>query len=163
MFPRATEIVFLGWFGLAFALSAAGIFSALAAPPNYFTRTWQVEQGLPQNKVTAVVQTRDGYLWVGTYNELAWFDGVRFTKTTRWNCTIAASRVCLNWPLQTTGAVLLSVKNSPVVQGRAVSGNGLENRKRRNPKCARRGDKGVFFVLIKALAGGKTGHQCCCF
>jgi hypothetical protein len=42
-------------------------FSAPAAP-NYFTRTWQVEQGLPQNKVSAVVQTRDGYLWVGTYN-----------------------------------------------------------------------------------------------
>ena len=57
---------------------AAGFFSALAAP-NYFTRTWQVEQGLPQNKVTAVVQTRDGYLWVGTYNGLARFDGVRFT------------------------------------------------------------------------------------
>ena len=47
--------------------------------PNYFTRTWQVEQGLPQNKVTAVVQTRDGYLWVGTYNGLARFDGVSFT------------------------------------------------------------------------------------
>ena len=42
-------------------------------------RTWQVEQGLPQNKVTAVVQTRDGYLWLGTYNGLARFDGVRFT------------------------------------------------------------------------------------
>jgi len=54
------------------------LFSAAAAP-NYFTRTWQVEQGLPQNKVTAVVQTRDGYLWVGTYNGLARFDGVRFT------------------------------------------------------------------------------------
>lgn len=48
-------------------------------PPNYFIRTWQVEQGLPQNKVTAVVQTQDGYLWLGTYNGLARFDGVRFT------------------------------------------------------------------------------------
>jgi hypothetical protein len=52
-------------FALLFAL-AAGFFPALAASPNYFTRTWQVEQGLPQNKVTAVVQMRDGYLWVGT-------------------------------------------------------------------------------------------------
>src|SRR5579885_1337370 len=26
-----------------------------ASATNYFTRTWQVEQGLPQNKVTAVV------------------------------------------------------------------------------------------------------------
>ncbi len=41
-------------------------------------RMWQVEQGLPQNKVTSVVQTRDGYLWIGTYSGLARFDGVRF-------------------------------------------------------------------------------------
>lgn len=59
-------------------LVLAGGFSARALPPNYFTRTWQVEQGLPQNKVTAVVQTRDGYLWAGTYNGLARFDGARF-------------------------------------------------------------------------------------
>ena len=57
---------------------AAGFFPAMAAPPNYFTRTWQVEQGLPQNKVTAVVQTHDGYLWLGTYNGLARFDGIGF-------------------------------------------------------------------------------------
>jgi signal transduction histidine kinase/ligand-binding sensor domain-containing protein len=76
---RATENKFLGWFALSFVVAAAGFFSARAAPPNYFTRIWQVEQGLPQNKVTAVVQTRDGYLWVGTYNGLARFDGVRFT------------------------------------------------------------------------------------
>ena len=27
---------------------------------------WQVEDGLPQNSAGAVVQTRDGYLWIGT-------------------------------------------------------------------------------------------------
>jgi signal transduction histidine kinase/ligand-binding sensor domain-containing protein len=41
-------------------------------------RTWQVEDGLPQNSVTSIVQTRDGYLWVGTYGGLARFDGERF-------------------------------------------------------------------------------------
>jgi ligand-binding sensor domain-containing protein/signal transduction histidine kinase len=50
-----------------------------AAPPHFLVRTWQVEQGLPQNKVTAVLQTRDGYLWVGTYCGLARFDGIHFT------------------------------------------------------------------------------------
>lgn len=69
------------FYGLLLALTLFGglIFPAFAAPPNYFIRTWQVEQGLPQNKVTAVVQSRDGYLWLGTYNGLARFDGVRFT------------------------------------------------------------------------------------
>jgi ligand-binding sensor domain-containing protein/signal transduction histidine kinase len=46
--------------------------------PNYVSRVWLRENGLPQNTVTAVLQTRDGYLWIGTYNGLARFDGVRF-------------------------------------------------------------------------------------
>jgi signal transduction histidine kinase/ligand-binding sensor domain-containing protein len=78
MFLRAARKNSVCRFALVFAAIAAGFFSAAAAP-NYFTRTWQVEQGLPQNKVTAVVQTRDGYLWVGTYNGLARFDGIHFT------------------------------------------------------------------------------------
>ena len=77
MFPRAAK-KHVCRFALVFTVIASVYFSALAAP-NYFTRSWQVEQGLPQNKVTAVVQTHDGYLWAGTYNGLARFDGVRFT------------------------------------------------------------------------------------
>ena len=52
-----------------------------AAPllPNYFTRIWQTEDGLPDNAVTAIVQTREGYLWFGTYGGLARFDGASFT------------------------------------------------------------------------------------
>jgi ligand-binding sensor domain-containing protein/signal transduction histidine kinase len=38
------------------------------------------EQGLPNSSVTAITQTPDGYLWVGTYDGLARFDGERFTK-----------------------------------------------------------------------------------
>lgn len=77
--PRRTaETNIFCRFVLVFTVVVAGLFSAPAAP-DYFTRTWQVEQGLPQNKVTDVVQARDGYLWVGTYNGLARFDGVRFT------------------------------------------------------------------------------------
>jgi signal transduction histidine kinase/ligand-binding sensor domain-containing protein len=40
---------------------------------------FEADDGLPQNVVTAVVQTRDGYLWAGTFTGLARFDGVRFT------------------------------------------------------------------------------------
>src|SRR5580692_9154543 len=52
--------------------------ASLSAWPNYITRTWQAEQGLPQNKVTAMVQTHDGYIWIGTYSGLARFDGKHF-------------------------------------------------------------------------------------
>ncbi|HKD17200.1 MAG TPA: two-component regulator propeller domain-containing protein [Thermoanaerobaculia bacterium] len=40
---------------------------------------WTSDSGLPQNSVTAIVQTRDGYLWLGTQEGLIRFDGVRFT------------------------------------------------------------------------------------
>ncbi|MFA6542174.1 MAG: two-component regulator propeller domain-containing protein [Bacteroidota bacterium] len=41
--------------------------------------SWQVKEGLPQNSVNAIVQTRDGYLWIGTYEGLVRFNGVSFT------------------------------------------------------------------------------------
>ena len=40
---------------------------------------WKVEQGLPQNHITALYQTSDGYLWSGTVFGLTRYDGVRFT------------------------------------------------------------------------------------
>ena len=49
-----------------------------AASPEYLTHVWQVEDGLPQNAVTAILQTKDGYLWLGTYGGLVRFDGVNF-------------------------------------------------------------------------------------
>ena len=40
---------------------------------------WRQPQGLPQNTVLSILQTRDGYLWVGTKGGVSRFDGVRFT------------------------------------------------------------------------------------
>ena len=56
---------------------------ALALDPNkaltqYVHNAWQTDQGLPQNSVQAVLQTRDGYLWFGTQEGLVRFDGEHF-------------------------------------------------------------------------------------
>ncbi|MFH1842380.1 MAG: two-component regulator propeller domain-containing protein [bacterium] len=40
---------------------------------------WQIEDGLPQASVQAIVQTGDGYLWLGTQEGIVRFDGVDFT------------------------------------------------------------------------------------
>jgi signal transduction histidine kinase/ligand-binding sensor domain-containing protein len=45
---------------------------------DYSIENWQLEQGLPQISVTSIAQTPDGYLWLGTFNGLVRFDGVRF-------------------------------------------------------------------------------------
>jgi signal transduction histidine kinase/ligand-binding sensor domain-containing protein len=44
----------------------------------YLTDVWTVDDGLPDSSVTAIAQAPDGYLWVGTYDGLARFDGMRF-------------------------------------------------------------------------------------
>jgi len=44
----------------------------------YIHQVWQDDQGLPQNNVLAITRTRDGYLWLGTEEGLARFDGARF-------------------------------------------------------------------------------------
>src|SRR5262245_28025977 len=59
-----------------------GLGSALSperAITEYGHQIWHTGQGLPQKYVQTIVQTRDGYLWLGTQEGLARFDGVRFT------------------------------------------------------------------------------------
>lgn len=51
----------------------------------YALDVWTTEQGLPQNTVSTILQTRDGYLWLGTFDGLARFDGLRFTVFTSGN------------------------------------------------------------------------------
>ncbi|MGC9942289.1 MAG: two-component regulator propeller domain-containing protein [Verrucomicrobiota bacterium] len=41
-------------------------------------RSWQREQGLPENYVRTLAQTPDGYIWVGTDEGVSRFDGVNF-------------------------------------------------------------------------------------
>ena len=52
---------------------------AQPGPPDLLASPWLTDQGLPHNSVRALLQTRDGYLWIGTDHGLARFDGVRFT------------------------------------------------------------------------------------
>ena len=49
-----------------------------------YTRTlWTQAQGLPQDTVRAIAQTQDGYLWLGTEEGLARFDGYEFVTITK--------------------------------------------------------------------------------
>ena len=38
-------------------------------------KAWSTENGLPQNSVHGVLQTRDGYLWIATEGGVARFNG----------------------------------------------------------------------------------------
>jgi signal transduction histidine kinase/ligand-binding sensor domain-containing protein len=45
---------------------------------SYSRQTWVMENGLPQNTVQALLQTRDGFIWLGTEVGLVRFDGNGF-------------------------------------------------------------------------------------
>jgi response regulator RpfG family c-di-GMP phosphodiesterase/ligand-binding sensor domain-containing protein len=51
---------------------------AVAQPLPITHDRWGIEEGLPQSSVTAILQARDGYLWLGTFGGLARFDGAHF-------------------------------------------------------------------------------------
>jgi signal transduction histidine kinase/ligand-binding sensor domain-containing protein/AmiR/NasT family two-component response regulator len=51
----------------------------------YGRRHWDSEAGLPHDSVDAIAQTPEGYLWIGTREGLARFDGVQFTVFNRSN------------------------------------------------------------------------------
>lgn len=71
---------------LRYSVLAALVFCAAAAwslDPHQSLRrfgyqSWQTDSGLPQNTVHAVLQTRDGFLWIATEAGLARFDSVNF-------------------------------------------------------------------------------------
>src|ERR1051325_1004153 len=54
------------------------ISAAVATPRFGVDPPWETEKGLPENSVFSLLQTRDGYLWVGTGYGLARFDGIHF-------------------------------------------------------------------------------------
>jgi ligand-binding sensor domain-containing protein/signal transduction histidine kinase len=49
-----------------------------ASARQFHIQNWHMEDGLPDGHITALAQTQDGYLWVGTPRGLARFDGIRF-------------------------------------------------------------------------------------
>jgi ligand-binding sensor domain-containing protein/signal transduction histidine kinase len=64
---------------LATAMPDAMALDPAEPPANYIAVHWGTEDGLPHNQVRCIFQTRDGYLWVGTQQGLARFDGLTFT------------------------------------------------------------------------------------
>jgi ligand-binding sensor domain-containing protein/signal transduction histidine kinase len=67
------------------ALAVIAAWPASALDPGrrltqYLQRIWQARQGLPQSSISSILQTRDGYMWLGTAEGLVRFDGVRFTS-----------------------------------------------------------------------------------
>jgi len=58
---------------------SANAFDLYSGSPEYVSKSWTVQDGLPLNMVWALEQTQEGLLWVGTAEGLAAFDGFGVT------------------------------------------------------------------------------------
>ena len=65
--------------------SSALALDSRKAITQYVHDAWLSEQGLPQNSVLTIIQSRDGFIWFGTQEGLVRFDGVRFDIFNRVN------------------------------------------------------------------------------
>ena len=64
------------------------VVSAFAVDPTrtvsqYLHDSWRTERGWPGGSITAIAQTSDGYLWIGTDKGLVRFDGLNFHQFER--------------------------------------------------------------------------------
>lgn len=70
------SLTFYSW---RFLASALLFLCPQTLTAQYRIESWTTDNGLPQNSVRSIIQTRDDYLWLTTFDGLVRFDGVRFT------------------------------------------------------------------------------------
>lgn len=77
---RPAKIFVIGiLFLLSSTISFAAIPESIINTDRLLETIYTTENGLPQNSPNAILQTRDGYIWIATYGGLARFDGLKFT------------------------------------------------------------------------------------
>jgi ligand-binding sensor domain-containing protein len=149
--PAAGWIV-AGWLlGAHLAGGAAAAIETAARLEELIQARWKQQDGLAQDTVYTMLQTRDGFLWCGTRGGLSRFDGVRFENfgreelqlehTTRIQALAEDSAGAL-W-IGTGSGELLRLKDG--VFRRFAAAEGLA-------------DEGRAVGRIAGLAGGKDGE-----
>ncbi len=100
-------------------LVAIELFCAIIALGQYRFDSWTTDNGLPQNSINAITQTRDGYLWLATLNGLARFDGVHFTVFDRSNSKTMASNRCTALLEDADGTLWVGTEDSGLMRYQA--------------------------------------------
>ena len=85
--PRQIALCASAAVALSLFLPTSDVFAIPVDVPSvgYTERTWQMQDGLPEQVVQAFAQTVDRYLWIGTTGGLLRFDGERFLTFDREN------------------------------------------------------------------------------
>ncbi|MDQ4121921.1 MAG: hypothetical protein M3209_10800 [Acidobacteriota bacterium] len=118
------------------------------AAAQYRVDYWTADDGLPQNSVFSIVQTRDGYLWFTTFDGLVRFEGVRFTIFDRGNTPVITSNRFTHL-FEADGALWI----------RTEYGSTALPRRRISAHDRRRGFAILFGDFDSRINGGRNRHH----
>jgi signal transduction histidine kinase/ligand-binding sensor domain-containing protein len=90
-------------------------FRAPGSTNDWYARSWRSDEGLPDNDVSGIAQTADGFLWVGTKAGLVRFDGNRFDEFSVLNIKSVPSGGVRTLFLDKSGRLWLSMDRGIVV------------------------------------------------
>ncbi len=117
--PKVIKLIFY------FCILLAGVGFVLGqkivqTPENekYLKFLYTTDNGLPQNSPTSMVQTPDGYLWIGTFGGLARFDGLKFTIFTTTNTPQLSSNRIVSLAADQDGTLWIGSEEGDIVSFR---------------------------------------------
>ena len=82
---------------------------------DWFYRAWQTEDGLPDNSISGIVQSPDGYLWIGTNAGLIRFNGHEFSALALRDIPNLPSRQVRTLSMDRQGGLWLGMERGPVI------------------------------------------------
>jgi ligand-binding sensor domain-containing protein len=81
----------------------------------WLARAWQSDEGLPNNTLTGLARTADGYLWLGTPSGLVRFDGIHFEDFAPTNFVAPPNRGVITMLRGRDGALWLAMDRGALV------------------------------------------------
>ncbi len=107
------------WLRVGVLLGILGmlVLPVAAAPTNsaWIAHAWQSDDGLPNNSITSIAQTPDGYLWVANPSRLARFDGVKFEDFASRNIVAGHDERVSTLLASRRGGLWVAMDHGPVV------------------------------------------------
>jgi signal transduction histidine kinase/ligand-binding sensor domain-containing protein/CheY-like chemotaxis protein len=118
----------------------------------YAHAIWNAKSGLPETDVLAILQTKDGYLWAGTEEGLARFDGAQFTVFDRKSAPALADNRIQSLAETPDGSLWIGTENglSRLRDGRFTTYTSRDGLPGNNIRTLRLGTDGALWITTTA-------------
>lgn len=148
---------------LLLCLFVAAVSATAATRPDspFIVDSWNDESGLPDNEAIAVLQARDGYLWIGTRHGLVRFDGDHFTVFDEMNTPGLKSDIIVFLYEDESTNLWIGTQSAglAVIQNGAIKSFEAEMANARPIASAREDSSGVLFYSENGIARYQNGKM----